>query len=82
MEAIRRYESEDGDGRLGLYFSVGMKPNSAELFLSVKKDSISVRSKNCNSIAKWELAEIEMHFNAKVKNLLLVKVSVEIRDGE
>ena len=82
LDAIQKYGSTDRNGRLGLYYSIGMRPNSAGLFLSVQKDSVSVRSTDGSLIAMWELAEIEKRFNAKVRNLLLVKASVEVRDGE
>ena len=82
LEAIRRYGSKDKNGRLGLYYSLGLKPNSAGLFLSVKENSVSVRSTDGSLVVKWELMEIERRFNDKVKNLLLVKASVEMRDDE
>ena len=82
MEAIQKYGSEDANGRLGLYYSMGMRPNSAGLFLSVTSDSLLVRSIDGKIVAQWELQEIEKRFNEKVKNLLLVKADVDIRDGE
>ena len=81
LEAIRRYGSEDRDGRLGLYYTMGLKPNSAGLFLSVEDTSISVRSIDGNIIAIWELEEVSRRFNNKVKSLLIVKANVEERDG-
>lgn len=81
LEAVRKYGSLDKDGRLGLYYTMGMKPNSAGLFLSVDNKSISVRHIDGNVIAAWQLAEVEKRFEAKVKNVLLVKAKVEERDG-
>lgn len=81
LEAIRKYGSLDKDGRLGMYYTMGMKPNSAGLFLSVNDTSIAVRHIDGNVIAVWDLAEIEKRFEAKVKNVLLVKAKTEERDG-
>ena len=81
LEAIRKYGSRDKDGRLGMYYTMGMKPNSAGLFLTVDETSISVRHIDGNIIATWQLSEIEKRFEAKVKNVLLVKAKVEERDG-
>ena len=81
LDAIRKYGSEDREGRLGLYYTMGLKPNSAGLFLSVEDTSISVRHTDGNVIAIWELEEIEKRFEDKVENVLLVKASVEERDG-
>lgn len=81
LEAIRKYGSLDRDGRQGLYYTMGLKPNSAGLFLFVEEDSVSVRSIDGSLVAEWELGEIERRFNKKAKNLLLVKAKVEERDG-
>ncbi|OGZ84065.1 MAG: hypothetical protein A2599_01055 [Candidatus Staskawiczbacteria bacterium RIFOXYD1_FULL_39_28] len=81
LEAVRKYGSLDKDGRMGLYYTMGMKPNSAGLFLSVDSKSISVRHIDGTIIAVWQLAEVEKRFEAKVKNVLLVKAKVEERDG-
>ena len=81
LEAIRRYGSLDKNGRLGLYYTMGLKPNSAGLFLLVEDDAVSVRSVDGSLIARWELAEIEKRFQRKVQNVLLVKARVEERGG-
>jgi hypothetical protein len=81
LEAIRKYGSLDKDGRLGMYYTMGMKPNSAGLFLTVDDEAISVRHIDGNVVAVWQLAEIERRFEAKVKNVLLVKAKTEERDG-
>lgn len=44
LEAIKKYGSRDRNGRLGLYYTMELKPNSAGLFLSVEDFSLSVRS--------------------------------------
>ena len=81
LEAIRKYGSYDKDGRKGMYYTMGMKPNSAGLFLYVDDVSVSVRHISGEVIAVWQLIEVERRFMAKVKNTLLVKAKVEKRDG-
>lgn len=81
LEAVKKYGSLDRKGRQGLYYTMGLTPNSAGLFLYVGQDSVSVRSIDGSLIAEWELGEIERRFNNKVKNILLVKAKVEERDG-
>lgn len=81
LDAIKKYGSHDKDGRLGMYYTMGMKPNSAGLFLAVDDTSIMVRNIDGSIIAVWLLSEIEKRFEAKVKNVLLVKAKVEERDG-
>ncbi len=81
LDAARKYGSKDDSGRLGLYYTMGLKPNSTGLFLLVEDDFVSVRSIDGNVIAKWELKEIEKRFTKKVKNILLVKAKVEERKG-
>ena len=81
LEAVKKYGSKDKNGRLGLYYTMGLKPNSAGLFLLVEDDSVSVKSIDGNIIAKWELKEIERRFTSKVKSVLLVKAKVEERGG-
>lgn len=81
LDAIRKYGSQDKDGRLGMYYTMGMKPNSAGLFLTVDDTAIAVRHIDGTIIAIWNLAEIEKRFGKKVKNVLLVKAKVEERDG-
>lgn len=81
LDAIKKYGSRDKDGRLGIYYTMGLKPNSAGLFLSVNENEIMVRHIDGSIIAVWQLLEIEKRFEHKVKNVLLVKARVEERDG-
>lgn len=81
LEAIKKYGSKDKNGRLGMYYTMGLRPNSAGLFLVVDESSISVRNIDGNLVATWQLSEIEKRFESKVKNVLLVKAKVEERDG-
>ena len=79
LDAVKKYGSKDKSGRIGLYYTMDIKPNSNGLFLSVEDDFVSVRSIDGNVIARWELREIEERFSKKVKNILLVKAKVEKR---
>lgn len=81
LDAIKNYGSVDKDGRMGMYYTMGMKPNSAGLFLSINEEVVSIRNIDGNIIAEWKLSEIEKRFESKVKNVLLVKAKVEERDG-
>lgn len=81
LEAVKKYGSLDKNGRIGMYYTVGLKPNSVGLFLSVAETSVAVRNVDGSLVAEWGLEEITKHFNRKVKNLLLVKAKVEERDG-
>ncbi len=81
LEAVRKYGRKNKNGRLGLYHTIRLKPNSAGLFLSVKDDLIAVRSTDGSLITEWELEEIQKCFNEKVRSVLLVKARVEKRDG-
>lgn len=81
LDAIKKYGSLDKNDRQGMYYTMGMRPNSAGLFLHVEDDCISVRHIDGTVIAIWQLSEVRKRFEAKVKNVLLVKAQVEIRDG-
>lgn len=81
LEAIRKYGSPDRDGRMGLYYTMGLKPNSAGLFLHVDEESVAVRSIDGNIIACWELSKIALKFAEKVESVLLVSAFVELIDG-
>ena len=81
LDAIKKYGSPDKNGRMGMYYTMELKPNSAGLFLSVGDASVAVRSIDGSLIAEWELKEIEKRFNSKVKTVLLVKAKVEERGG-
>ena len=81
LEAIRKYGSKDKKSRLGLYYTMGLTPNHAGLFLSVQEQWISVRSVEGSLIAQWKLEDIVRRFNQKVRSVLLVKAHVEEREG-
>jgi hypothetical protein len=81
LEAVKKYGSFDKSGRQGMYYTMSTKPNSIGLFLHIEDNNISVRHIDGSIVATWKLDEIEKRFEAKVKNLLLVKAKIEMRDG-
>jgi len=81
LEAIRKYGSEDENGRLGMYYTMSLKPNSAGLFLHITNESIAVQHIDGTVIAVWSLATISERFIQKFPALILVTALVELRDG-
>lgn len=79
--AIQRYGSRDRDGRLGLYHTLSLKPNSAGLMLYVAQDKIEVRHVQDGVIAQWDLGQLAQRFQQKIPSLVLVSALVERRDG-
>ncbi len=81
LEAIKKYGSYDRNGRLGLYYTMSLTPNSAGLFLSVEDSSISVRHVSGEVIAVWDLSTLAQRFQEKIPALLFVSALTEERDG-
>lgn len=81
LEAIKKYGSKDKDGRLGLYYTMSLKPNSAGLFLYVENESISVRHISGEVIALWNLSDLSKRFSEKMPALIFVSAHTEVRDG-
>src|SRR5687767_1908119 len=50
LDAIKKYGSLDKDGRIGMYYTMSMQPNSAGLFLTVDDVNVSVRNIDGNII--------------------------------
>jgi len=81
LEAIRKYGSLDKNGRLGLYYTMSLKPNSAGLFLDVQKTEISVRHISGEIVATWQLQTLADRFLEKIPALVFVSTFTEERDG-
>lgn len=79
LEAIRKYGTQDEDGRLGLYFTMSRTPNSTDLFLHVEAESISVRHVSGQVLAEWRLATLAERFMQKLPQLILVSAFSEMR---
>ncbi len=81
LEAIKKYGSLDSNGRLGLYYTISLKPNSAGLFLHIKDKEISVRHISGEIIATWNLDNLVNRFLEKIPSLIFVSAFSEERDG-
>ena len=81
LEAVRQYGSLDKNGRLGLYYTLSLKPNSAGLFLYVTDHEIAVRHISGDIIAVWQLETLAKRFLSKIPTLLFVQARTEERDG-
>jgi hypothetical protein len=81
LEAVKMYGSLDKNGRMGLYYTMSLKPNSAGLFLDVRKTEISVRHISGKIIASWPLQALVDRFMQKIPALVFVSAFTEERDG-
>jgi hypothetical protein len=80
LQAIRKYGTEDANGRLGLYYTMSRTPNSSGLFLDIGDLSISVRHIDGTLIAEWPYSELSKRFEEKVPAVVLVSALSEMRD--
>lgn len=81
LTAIKKYGSLDFTGRLGLYYTMSLRPNSAGLFLYVTDEDISVRHISGEIVVSWSLETLAMRFQTKIPALLFVSAFTELRDG-
>lgn len=81
LQAIRKYGTKDKNGRLGLYFTMSLTPNSQGLFLHTDETAISVRHISGEVIAEWQLKDLQQQFLKKFPAMLLVSAFSEERDG-
>ncbi len=82
LKAVKEYGSLDKNGRIGLYYTMSLKPNSAGLFLHVTNKDISVRHISGTIIAIWSLGKLTETFVKKIPALVLVSAFTEERDGK
>lgn len=82
LDAIKKYGSLDKNGRLGMYYTMSQKPNSAGLFLHIDNTSIAVRHIDGTVIVCWQLASLAKRFIGKIPALLFVNALTEERDGK
>jgi len=82
LEAVKKFGSQDRNGRQGLYYTMSLKPNSAGLFLLVEKDTISVRHISGIIVVEWSLESIANRFIQKLPALILVTAFTELRDDK
>lgn len=81
LDAVKKYGSRDKDGRIGLYYTMSIKPNSAGLFLDIEDSKISVRHKTGELVVNWNLEELAKRFEKKIPALILANAETEERDG-
>lgn len=84
LDAIQKYGVQDKDpakSRLGMYYTMSVKPNNVGLFLHIDQEIISVKSIGDDVIAEWDLNEVVKKFLEKVSNVLLVTAQVDIKDS-
>ena len=81
LEAIRKYGSHDANGRLGMYYTMSLTPNSAGLFLTVNETEISVQHTSGEIIATWQLSTLAERFSQKIPALLFISAHTEERAG-
>ena len=82
LEAIKKYGSYDQNGRLGMYYTMSLTPNSTGLFLIVNSQTISVQHTSGEIRATWQLCQFAERFKQKIPALLLVSAHTEERDGK
>jgi len=82
LEAVRRYGTPDETGRLGLYFTMSFRPNSAGLFLHTDDSTVSVRHMDGNTLVKWNFEDLEEQFNRKIPALILAYAQTEYRGDD
>ena len=82
LEAIHKYGSKDKNGRLGMYYTMSLTPNSAGLFLTVNNEKITVQHISGEKIASWPLNSLAERFKKKLPSLLFVSAHTEERDGK
>lgn len=80
LKAIKNFGSKDKDGRFGLYYTMSLQPNSVGLFLDVSDQEISVRHKDGDIIAVWELKTLAERFSKKIPALIFVSAFCEERN--
>ena len=81
LKAIKKYGSYDKDGRLGMYYTMSLTPNSAGLFLDVTENEISVQHTAGEVIATWQLTTLAKRFAQKIPALLFISAHTEERGG-
>lgn len=81
LEAIKKYGSYDDNGRLGMYYTMSLTPNSAGLFLTVNQTTMSVQHITGEIIATWQLSALSERFSQKIPALLFISAHTEERAG-
>ena len=82
-EAIAKYGSwDDENKRMGLYYTLSLKPNSAGLFLYLTDKQVTVRHISGEVVVSWELSALKERFQQKIPAMILVSTFTEERNGK
>lgn len=82
LDAVKKYGTKDGKGRLGLYFQMSQIPNSSGLFIDFNEKSFCVMHKSGEVLARWQFDNIAKRFREKLPILVLVGAFSEMRGSE
>jgi len=82
LEAVKKYGSKDKNGRVGLYYTMSLKPNSTGLFLDINDKEISVKHISGKIISTWQLKKLAERFIQKIPAMIYVSAFTEERDGK
>lgn len=81
LVAVKKYGTEDANGRVGIYFTMGPTPNSAGLFTRFEKESVDLRHLDGTRVVWFSLSDLYSRFMQKVPRLLFATAEVEERAG-
>jgi len=83
LDAIRKYGTIDKKiaGRLGMYFTLGSKPNGSGIYQDAEDGYAVVKHTDGTVIAKWSVEALANQFIRKFPGLCLVSADTEIRNG-
>ena len=81
LTAIDDYGSVDKKGRLGMYYTLSTRPNSAGLFLSVYGKYLSVQDMEGKTVVQWELSTLAKRFATKIPAMVFVSAHTKIIEG-
>ncbi len=79
LDAVRKYGTHDKNGRLGLYFTMSLKPNSSGLFLRVEDEQIFIQHVSGEIVVRWRSEDLADQFERKLPALILVTAQTEQR---
>ncbi len=79
LDAVKKYGTYDNNGRLGLYFTMSLTPNSSGLFLRVEDEQVIIQHVSGEIVVKWEQKALANQFSQKIPALVLVSAQTEKR---
>ncbi len=82
LEAVKKYGTADENGRLGLYFTMSFKMNSAGLLLYADEESVSVRHIDGSTLVRWRFDDLQDQFEKKIPALVIAYARTEYRGDD